>query len=270
MKIKTSVRQIHRDTWLISEEARGASVYQYLAAGQERAALIDTGLYNTDFPSLIRELTGKPVVVVNTHGHLDHISGNHHFDTAYLHPRDEALYLQHSGLELRQAYLMAALAELGDKAPDPGSLAPILNLPQKDNRKPLFDGQRIDLGGRSLLVVETPGHTLGSVCLLDETEGLLFTGDTVCDLGVLLHLPNAAPVSVFRDSILRLMALEGRYDSIWPAHHTCPLGSEILERYLALAEKAMLGGEADSLDSAATGQGRVVSHAGLRLSLPPI
>lgn len=269
MKVETSLHQIAPDTWQIREEALGASVYQYLVAGSRRAALIDTGMYNSDLAALARTVTDKPIFAVNTHGHLDHISANHQFWQAFLHPKDEGLFLQHSNYEVRQAYLGAVALEKGldPDAMDAGFLGRVLSLPARDNRAALAGGQELDLGGRSLEVIETPGHTQGSVCLLDRKHRLLFTGDTVCDLGVLLNLPGSAPVEVFLRSMETLQALAKAFDRIWPGHHACPLQPDILARYKACAALALSGDRGSPVQSAA-GQARLLAHAGISLALP--
>lgn len=74
------------------------SDYMYLVAGEEKAALIDTGMGFPGLRQLVERLTDKPVIVLNTHGHLDHIGGNDEFDYIYLHPDDLTVYVEH-GME---------------------------------------------------------------------------------------------------------------------------------------------------------------------------
>ena len=71
------------------------SDYMYLVAGEEKAALIDTGMGFPGLRQLVERLTDKPVIVLNTHGHLDHIGGNDEFDCIYLHPDDLTVYVEH-------------------------------------------------------------------------------------------------------------------------------------------------------------------------------
>lgn len=266
------VTDLGNNTWQIQEGIGSAGIHMYLLAGRQKAMLIDTGLWGMDVLGIAQSLTKLPVFVVNTHGHLDHISANHQFEEAYLHPADEAVFAEHSSYEARRAYAEGLLAEQGQPAsaldaPEMQDMAQrMMRLPQRENRHPLHDGMVFDLGGRVVRVVETPGHTMGCVCLLDETNRLLFTGDMVCDQGVLLHFPHSAPVPVFKQSIEKLLALEGSYNEMWPGHHRSPLEKEILQRYTACAEQAECGEPGQTIVSAA-GAAKMIVHDGIALSV---
>ena len=67
----------------------------YVVRGKERAAVIDTVNGHEDLKAIVREITDLPLIVLNTHGHCDHIWGNAYFDEAYLHPADMDLYKAH-------------------------------------------------------------------------------------------------------------------------------------------------------------------------------
>ena len=89
------------------------SDYMYLVAGEEKAALIDTGMGFPGLRQLVERLMDKPVIVLNTHGHLDHIGGNDEFDCIYLHPDDLTVYVEH-GMEFYRSGVIRAIArELG-------------------------------------------------------------------------------------------------------------------------------------------------------------
>lgn len=273
MESNFAVTDLGNNAWQIQDGTGASGIHMYLLAGDEKAMLIDTGLWGIDVLSIVQSLTDLPVFVANTHGHLDHISANHQFEEAYLHPADEAVFAEHSAYEVRRAYAEGLLAEQGQPAsvldaPEMRGMAQrMMRLPRRENRNPLYDGMVFDLGQRLVRVVETPGHTMGSVCLLDETNRLLFTGDTVCDQGVLLHFLHSAPVSLFRQSIEKLQALEGAYDVMWPGHHRSPLEKEILTRYIACAERAEHGETGQTIVSAA-GKAQMVIHDGIALSVP--
>ena len=90
-----------------------------------------------------------------------------------------------------------------------------------------------ELGGRRVLILKTPGHTLGSISLLDEKNGWLFAADTCCRDGVLLHFPEGTSVKRFAETIaeLKAMAGEGRFTKIFPGHQEVPLTPEVLDIY---------------------------------------
>lgn len=203
-------------TWRIEEFDETNSVYLYLFAGTRQALLLDTGFGQIDVLAAVRALTHLPLIVVNSHGHFDHIGGNHCFDAVYLHPADRPLYALHRGR---------------------------LPHPITERLLDLTDGQRFDLGDRTLEVIHTPGHSMGSVCLLDRQRRWLFTGDTCCKADVLLCLEYSGTVTEYTAAIDRLQALRGAFDVTWPSHHAVPVAPDILDQF-ARAARRLLAGEA--------------------------
>ena len=74
-----------------------------LIIGREKALLIDTGNGYADIAEAVRKVTQLPLIVVNTHGHLDHTCGNYFFDQEiYIHPDDIELCKKHNSVEMRK------------------------------------------------------------------------------------------------------------------------------------------------------------------------
>jgi glyoxylase-like metal-dependent hydrolase (beta-lactamase superfamily II) len=274
-KEKKSIIQMDDQTWRILDGFGKGTVYSYLLCGTESAILIDTGLGLTDMKPITDELTALPVSVVNTHGHVDHISCNYQYDTAYLHPADEEVFLQHSAHDYRY-YLLAGLLK---EARLPAWLLklPILrtrvekfcSIPVRDNRRPLSDGQRLELGGRSLEAIATPGHTPGSVCLLDCERRQLFSGDTICAEGVLLQLNHSCSVETFKTSVLGLKSASDKYDLIWPAHHQLPLDHSWMDEYITCADQIIAGTAETVQISSAIGSGLITKFGRIGLVYRP-
>ncbi|MBN1265459.1 MAG: MBL fold metallo-hydrolase [Anaerolineales bacterium] len=272
---KKKVFRMDEQTWRIVDNLFGATVYSYLLCGRNSAVLLDTGMGLTNFKGLTNELTSLPVTVLNTHGHLDHISSNHQYEEVFLHPADEPIILQHSQKEFRLNTLRQLLAE----AKMPGWLLELpglrglveryASLPECNRRKPLFDGMRFDLGGRTLEVIATPGHTPGSVCLLDIERRQIYTGDTCCAQGVLLMFDHSCSVSTFRDSILRLKAASDRFDLNWPAHHQTPLDHSWMDDYLGCVEQILSGAPAQSSIKNPLGNGLLMKNGRIAITYRP-
>ena len=189
------IREMEPGLWLLDEahEATG-----YLVAGEERACLIDTMNGYNDLAEAVRGLTDKPVFVVNTHGHPDHIFGNVYFDGAYLHPADlpmARMFAEDPGFE----------AEFGARG---------LRMPPF---RPVREGDVFDLGGRHLEVFELPGHTPGGILLLLREDRVLFTGDSV-NHHLWMQLDGCAPLETFAKSLDRVLFLEERADRILHGH----------------------------------------------------
>ena len=274
-KEKKSVVRMDDQTWRIIDGIGKGTVYCYLLTGSASAILIDTGIGMIDLKHITDELTSLPVAVVNTHGHLDHISCNHQYEKAYLHPADEVVFVQHSKYDYRYKLLAGLLSEA--KLPSWLLKLPILSgiakkfstIPEKNNRSPLSDAMRLDLGGRTIEVTTTPGHTPGSVCLIDIERRQLFSGDTVCAEGVLLHLDYSCPVETFKESIVRLKAASDRFDNTWPAHHELPLDHSWMDEYIQCADQIMSGAASATTITSAVGAAQVAKYGRISIAYRP-
>ena len=173
-------QSVARGVWHI-EDSRGGVMY--LVAGEERALLIDTGWGTGDLPALVATLTPLPVMVVNTHAHPDHMGGNRQFPQVYIHLNDLP-QAQDSGAALVAVY----------------------------------DGYQWDLGRRQIRVIGVPGHTPGSICLLDRETRILFSGDSPRPGPIWLHVGTALSVQEFGTGLQRLRAFAGEFDTIAPSH----------------------------------------------------
>ena len=119
----------------------------YLVVGEKKACLIDTMNGYNNLYEAIRKITDKPIVVVNTHGHPDHIFGNVYFDKAFMNPADN---------ELAESF--KNIPEFADACKKYGLSMPPFS--------PIGEGDVIDLGGKTLEIYNIPGHTQGSILLL--------------------------------------------------------------------------------------------------------
>lgn len=89
----------------------------------------------------------------------------------------------------------------------------------------LTDGDSIDLGGRTLRVLHTPGHSPGHMCFWEEDRGWLFTGDLVYKGTLFAHYPSTDPADFLR-SVTRLASLP--VCRIFPGHHSLDIAPSIL------------------------------------------
>ena len=203
------ISEIAPNTYAINEYGIAA---EFLVIGQERALLIDTGCGLLDLPSIVRRFTDKPFDVVLTHGHVDHTGGIGWFDRVYLHPADFD-EVEHVDLTRLKNY-NRSLGEQGAFQAyeyNPDAVHPIEKIPPLI---PLKEGFVFDLGGRKLEVLETPGHTPGSIVLIDDTVRILFSGDA-CNVNLGL---TGLPVSQALPYLLRLQKISDRFDQNWNGH----------------------------------------------------
>lgn len=192
---RSTVTKLSEHIYLFNDnhEATG-----YLVVGKEKALVIDTmnGLANV--LQLVRTITDLPVTVINTHGHCDHIFGNIYFEETYVHKDDLALAKEHS-----------SFPEFADMCHRFGMTMPPFHT--------IEHGEIIDLGGATLEVILTPGHTPGSICLLYREERVLFTGDAInCHLW--MQLDNSLKIRELADNLEKLLDLKKHADKILHGH----------------------------------------------------
>jgi glyoxylase-like metal-dependent hydrolase (beta-lactamase superfamily II) len=194
--------------------------------GNERAVLIDTGTGIADIRTVARTLADVPIVVVTTHVHWDHIGGHGLFDRRLVH-RLDADWLRRGipqPLESQRANLML---HPFTKAPPPQFLAEEWKPYQGEPTGLLEDGDLIDLGGRQLSIVHTPGHSPGHIALHEREREYLVTGDALYEGTLYAFYESTDPVA-FARSIDKLCDLQ-HVTTILPGHNHLRLSREYLE-----------------------------------------
>lgn len=209
------VAEIGNKTFVINEYGLNA---MFLLVGEEKALLIDTGTGVFDLPLLLKTLTDKPVQVVLTHGHPDHAGAIGWFDEVYAHPDDfeMALGLTYEG---RRGYA-DSLLKVNPHAPV--TAEDTIRFEKQPKMLPMFDGETIDLGGRKVMVFETPGHTPGGLSFLDVRERIFITGDA-CNGNTLLLAFSGEPhpkqtLSTLKATAEKMIQLEPLYDRNYNGH----------------------------------------------------
>ncbi|MCU1657428.1 MAG: Zn-dependent hydrolase, glyoxylase [Pseudonocardiales bacterium] len=210
--------------------AEPGHVNSFLVTGERLALLFDTGMGMSPLRPVVRSITDLPLLVVNSHHHYDHRGGNAefadhavdvavHVDGLDLHDaappeflgryrtvaadteRDFAAYEQ---LDRQRFFLLSDAMRV---RPTPDLTA--WSIPAVAPTHALIDGDRLDLGGRELQVLHTPGHSPDSLCLWDEDTGTVLAGDTVLAAASWAHSAEG-DVAVFADSLARLAKLTVR------------------------------------------------------------
>lgn len=200
-----TVQKIAENIWAIQQK----NVRAFLLVGPDNAILVDT-CFGGDILSICRSVTDKPITLITTHSDPDHIGCDHQFPTQYLHSAEFARY------ESRSKNVLHAVR--------------------------MQEGDVFEVGNYRLEVILVPGHTPGSIALLDRTHRFLICGDTVQAHCIFMH-GEGRDIHAFRGSIAKLenMWHSGLFDTVFPSHGEAVVSADILVDHLALADDVLSG-----------------------------
>ena len=226
-------RQIDEHTW----EGNGHLVYNesvYVIEGNEKALVIDAGTNMPNLDKAVAALTDKPVMMALTHGHGDHVGGIGCFPEVWINPADEPM------------------------------IAAGRN-PYKGTIHHLQDGEIIDLGGRQIEVLYTPGHTSGSTTFFDKEHHYGFSGDAFGSTNLLLF---AGTFRTLIETCTRAAEYMQRYGitKLYPGHYHGD-NPETLQRVLdekRMSEEVLSGKRKGTPDSA-NGLNRSITDFGVTI-----
>lgn len=146
MKEKYKYKTIRNNIWQIAEDN---GVFCTLIKGNNMALLIDTGYGHRNLKKFVENSISTPYMVINSHGHPDHIGGNYLFETVYAAKNefDVIKYFENKNFHYQ-------LNELSINT-------------------------SISLGDLTVEVVALSGHTKGSIGFLIKEESILISGDAL-------------------------------------------------------------------------------------------
>jgi glyoxylase-like metal-dependent hydrolase (beta-lactamase superfamily II) len=229
----------------IYEPNQAEETIGYLIVGKKKALLFDTGMGISDIKSVTAELTKLPILVLNSHTHDDHVGGNWEFDTVYGMDTEFTRKNAQGSREDAQAEITPdQICGTLPKGFDPKTYA---TRPWKITAK-LHDGDKFDLGGRTIEVMATPGHTPDAISLIDRANGLLFTGDTYYPAPIWLFRPET-DLNAYAESIRRLAALAPQVKIVLGAHNIPVASPTVLARLVSAFDAVRAGKVTPTPDS---------------------
>jgi glyoxylase-like metal-dependent hydrolase (beta-lactamase superfamily II) len=191
--------------------------------GQHADLVVDFGMGIASVRQKLAIPGKKPVLAVATHSHVDHIGSFHEFSRRMGHgaeakifaTADERSTMAHLFREQRGALtrLPGGNWRLEDFALKPAPLTDILS-----------DGDRLDLGDGTFLVMHLPGHSMGSIGLLDQKNGVLFCGDAIYRGRLVDDLPGSDR-TMYRKTMALLCDLDVK--SVFGGHGEPIKGAEM-------------------------------------------
>ncbi len=201
----SEIIKMNENTWRIED----GFVRMFLLTGTKEALLIDSGVSSNDAKEIAESITDLPMKLINTHADGDHIAGNEAFGTFYMHRSEEENYRFRG---------------------------------RKGTIIPVQQGDILDLGDRPLEIIDLPGHTKGSIAILDVKNKVLFGGDSIQD-GRIFMFGEQRNLTDYIESLEKLSAYEGRFDEVYASHSTVSIAPDIIPKLITGA-KQILAGEA--------------------------
>lgn len=248
------VYQVAPKVFAIYEPHQEEEAISFLIVGNARALLWDTGMGIGNLKALTAGLTHLPIAVLNSHTHDDHVGDNWQFST--IDSMDTEFSRRDARGSREDAQAEIEPGEICGRLPagfDPRAYA---TRPWKISSF-VHDGEWIDLGGRRLQIVATPGHTPDAISLFDPGDGLLFTGDTYYPGTIWLYRPET-DLPAYGRSVQRLAALAPRVRLVLGPHNVPVAPPTVLPQLVAAFETVM----AHKVPSVPAGGGKVTYTVG--------
>ncbi len=197
------IKEILKNTWAVEDDI----VRFFLVAGEKKALMIDSGVSGKNVREIAASLTGLPVELICTHADMDHIAANAAFAVFYMHPSELSRYHRANGYA--------------------------------KNIVPVFGGDRIDLGGRTLEVIHLPGHTPGSITLFDRENRCLIGGDPIQTGGDIFMFGEDRDLQAYGFGLSRLLERAADFDDIYPSHGDLPVHKDVIPSLIEGARRIL-------------------------------
>jgi glyoxylase-like metal-dependent hydrolase (beta-lactamase superfamily II) len=222
--------------YAIYEPGQFEEVISFLIVGSKQALLFDTGLGMGNILGVVRELTKKQIIVLNSHSHYDHVGGNHQFDIVL--SRNHPFTLKNAKGSSNEKVGDFARGDWIWKQHPPNFNSNDYKIKPWDLAQWIEEGQFIDLGGVSLEIVYAPGHAPDGIVLIDHRRRLMFTGDTFYPAPLYAHL-EGSNFGDYVETAGKLVAYADSVDYLLTSHNV-PLADADFLRKMDAAFQAII------------------------------
>ncbi|MCL2045706.1 MAG: MBL fold metallo-hydrolase [Oscillospiraceae bacterium] len=180
-----------------------------LFIGSDTVLLVDTGFGRAgSLREFVSTLTDKPVTLILSHADGDHIGGALDFGSVTMHPSEMFRFFR-------------------EDRPAPAVTA-------------IWEGDIIDIGGRCFEVVFIPGHTPGSIALLDRENRIIVTGDSL-SAGPIYMFGDGRNIHAYIASMEKLAIMKSEFDEVYPSHGAFPLPADHIDKSITVAKMVLAG-----------------------------
>ena len=178
----------------------------YHVEGTDADLVIDFGTGLRSLRDFLDIEVGKPVIALATHVHIDHVGSFHEFEHR-IGPQVEADSFLTMNDEATLAGYFRQHAEAVSRQPSPDWSQQDYEITPAPLTEVVAEGSHIGIGNRTFEVLHLPGHSPGSMGLLDHANGVFFSGDAIYDGGLVDDLPGC-DIAAYRNTMSRLKTLE--------------------------------------------------------------
>lgn len=168
----------------------------FMFIGEDRVLLVDAGFPKRGLVEKIREITDLPIEVIYSHSDGDHIGDYNEFDSPFMHPADMDYFYSKTSENIKL--------------------------------RPLWEGQVINIASYELEVILIPGHTPGSIGLLEKNHRFMLTGDTV-HYGPVHMFGPGRNLQAYLYSLNKIKDLSDWIDVFYNCHHKLEASIDILD-----------------------------------------
>jgi len=229
------IEKIDDITYVISEPHHWEDTNIYYLIGEKRNIVIDTGIGIWPIKNILKEIDDKDISVITTHVHWDHIGNHSEFENIMVHKSEEKWIKNGIPLPI-EVIRKNVIRDVNEE------LLPLdfnindYELFKSNNIEIVEDGEIIELGGRDLQILHTPGHSPGHIAVYDIKKKYIFTGDLIYKGRLYCNYESTEPIG-FYNSIKKIHGMKREVTKIFGGHYNPELSFSYLDDIMELMKR---------------------------------